>query len=75
MAGWATTKPEGCFNYWAQVFMLTGGLWAVGGWGAGVNKYDALKLILGFQIRIRIRLDPDLFYQVQILQGAMAVLR
>jgi hypothetical protein len=34
-------------------------------------KYDELKLMLGFQIRIR--LDPDLFDQIQILQGAMGV--
>jgi hypothetical protein len=34
-------------------------------------KYDELKLMLGFQIRIR--LDLDLFYQIWILQGAMGV--
>jgi hypothetical protein len=34
-------------------------------------KYDELKLLLGFQIRIR--LDTDLFEQIQILQGAIAV--
>jgi hypothetical protein len=34
-------------------------------------KYDELKLMLGFQIRIR--LDPDLFDRIPILQGAMAV--
>jgi hypothetical protein len=34
-------------------------------------NYDEFKLMLGFQIQIR--LDPDLFYRNQILQGAMAV--
>jgi hypothetical protein len=34
-------------------------------------KYDELKLMVVFQIWIR--LDPDLFNQIQILQGAMAV--
>jgi hypothetical protein len=34
-------------------------------------KYDALKLMLGFQIRIRF--DPDLFDQIRILQAVMAV--
>jgi hypothetical protein len=32
-------------------------------------KYDELTLMQGFQIRIR--LDPDLFDWIQILQGAM----
>jgi hypothetical protein len=35
-------------------------------------KYDGLKLILGIQIQIS--LDPDLFGQLCVLQGAMAVL-
>jgi hypothetical protein len=34
-------------------------------------NYDKLKLMLGFQIRIR--WDPDLFDQIRILQGAMGV--
>jgi hypothetical protein len=34
-------------------------------------KYDELKLMLGFQIRLR--LDPDLFDQIRILQEAMGV--
>jgi hypothetical protein len=34
-------------------------------------KYDELKLMLVFQIQIR--LDPDLFDQIRILQGAMAI--
>jgi hypothetical protein len=34
-------------------------------------KYDELKLMLGFQIWIR--LDLDLFDQIRILQGAMGV--
>jgi hypothetical protein len=34
-------------------------------------KFDELKLMLGFQIQIR--LDPDLFDWIRVLQGAMAV--
>jgi hypothetical protein len=34
-------------------------------------KYNELKLMLGFQIQIR--LDTDLFDEIRILQGAMAV--
>jgi hypothetical protein len=34
-------------------------------------KYDVLKLMLGYQIWIR--LDPDLFDRILILQGDMAV--
>jgi hypothetical protein len=34
-------------------------------------KYDELKLMLMAQIRLR--LDPDLFDRIQILQGAIAV--
>jgi hypothetical protein len=34
-------------------------------------KYYELKFMIGFQIRIR--LDPDLYDRIRILQGAMAV--
>jgi hypothetical protein len=35
------------------------------------HSYDELKLMLGYQIRIR--LDPDLFYRIRILQAAVMI--